>query len=257
MKRKAIILSVVETIGQEHLHGCSKDSAHWNYYLRSAAGGAWEDNEITFINNPNYCQFLNVINNTAALDFLLVCFSGHGFTTYKDRLAAPVQYVVFSDGQSVPISMLHKCKRQINFFDTCSVNIFLEGVFTPLKIDEVDDVYLSKFRDLFYHTNIMNKDSYIVDIFGTGLGQVASENPYYFIEQGGLATYKFLSEGVKHSKSLENKKTLSLRSHFNSFVNQVSNSSNSKQLPEFTSKPSDIIDNLSLCFGVKQNLLTS
>lgn len=93
-------------------------------YLHSIAGGAWEDNEIIYIKEPDFDElnnFINTVNPTYALTILI----GHGatqtnhqlFQINKTTIIKPGQFVFNAPKQLILVESCRNDDDQINWVD--------------------------------------------------------------------------------------------------------------------------------------------
>lgn len=81
MKRHAFLIGyTAEDSDEETIDGVLNDLRKYKDYLRTLKGGAWDDSEITVLNNTTETMLkLEIaINSAKGLDFAFVVFSGHG-----------------------------------------------------------------------------------------------------------------------------------------------------------------------------------
>lgn len=77
MNRKAIIIESSNVAGESDLPGARVDQKNWFSFLKSELGGAWEDNEITILNNPLPTKVDSLLEENKE-KYCFVAFSGHG-----------------------------------------------------------------------------------------------------------------------------------------------------------------------------------
>lgn len=110
--RKAIIIGCPGK-GNNYLFGVDYDLQNITTYLLSDRGGHWFENEITTLTNPTE-QKIHTIVASAYADYVLIYFSGHGYTsTTHERM------LVTNDKAISDLSLLNKSPRQLIIIDAC------------------------------------------------------------------------------------------------------------------------------------------
>ena len=95
MTRKAILLSAPSPTST-----ANEDIAAWYRFLRSNAGGAWTDAEITRLSNCDRDAALAAVRAAKGADYSLIVFAGRGEIRQGD-LPWPEASVVLGDGPSL------------------------------------------------------------------------------------------------------------------------------------------------------------
>lgn len=80
MRRVALLFGAASLPRQRFLRGVAPDLALLKWWLRSNAGGAWEDDEIFILDRPTRDQIRKHIEFAGGADYAFVSFSGHGFS---------------------------------------------------------------------------------------------------------------------------------------------------------------------------------
>lgn len=98
MTRKAILLSASPL--SVPIAGAESDTEPWYHFLRSNAGGAWSDQEITRLNNPDRDATLAAVRTAKDADYSLLVFAGRG-QVRKGDVPWPEAHTLLGDGGSV------------------------------------------------------------------------------------------------------------------------------------------------------------
>lgn len=78
MKRKALLIEASATPGETALPGAAKDPDVIKRFLKSQAGGEWEESEIEILRNPSCFEVKLSVKLASVADYAFVAFSGHG-----------------------------------------------------------------------------------------------------------------------------------------------------------------------------------
>jgi len=78
MKRRAILIEASAAPGQDLLPGAALDVDTLKAWLSSNPGGAWEEDEIKVLRNPNISLVKANLILARSCDFAFITFSGHG-----------------------------------------------------------------------------------------------------------------------------------------------------------------------------------
>lgn len=126
--RKAIIITSPGTSPShpKYLAGALLDARHIVAYLRSAVGGAWVDNEIRVLQNPNIEVVVSEFGCTN-VDYLLVYFAGHGSHNGNQTI------LHLNESAALGEKALSGCaKRQLTIIDACRVQVRTGGLGDPI-----------------------------------------------------------------------------------------------------------------------------
>lgn len=110
--RKAILFGCPGT-GENFLSAVAYDLANVKKFLLSNRGGRWFENEIITLDNPTISTVLNIVQATIA-DYVIVYFSGHGFSNHNDE-----KFLCLKDGEMEDLLLLSQTPRQRIFIDAC------------------------------------------------------------------------------------------------------------------------------------------
>lgn len=78
LTRRAILIESSNVAGLTDLPGARIDVENWSAFLRSRAGGAWSDSEISILRKPKWVQLKRILDQNQATDYVFITFSGHG-----------------------------------------------------------------------------------------------------------------------------------------------------------------------------------
>lgn len=142
--RRAILIAS-QTPSGLYLQGIEGDIARMQAHLSSPLGGDWYDDEITTLNNPTTRQVLNTIFYAEA-DYVLVYFSGHGFSYSNDH-----RMICLTDGNLRDTQLLNNSLRQLVMVDSCRTRRERAAIGDILGYEEAADSFTgySYARDLF------------------------------------------------------------------------------------------------------------
>jgi hypothetical protein len=183
--RKAILIGAPGGQGSVYLPGVKKDLRDVCNYLCSIRGGLWREDEVLILHNPSAEQALFIIQSTQA-DYLLVYFSGHGYTDF----ATGSRMLCFKNRSSVSDITLTQAisPRLLLVNDTCrkyhgeSIGSILAP--DPDYFDISSD--RNQIRQLFDEA-ILNSPHGKIIVHGTAENQLAMDS-----KEGGYFTQALL-----------------------------------------------------------------
>lgn len=167
MKRRAILIFNDGGPGN-YLPGVKIDKNNYLGFLRSAEGGAWEDNEITVYDNDcTKFSLLNYIKThrcaAESVGYWLIIFSGHGYSTATGEI-----FLELSPNNDCSIEEIKKatdCSRRLLIADSCRSVIHLiqdsltrERRLFSSTTAEVDyrtrcrELYMKQLKEVFSNT---------------------------------------------------------------------------------------------------------
>lgn len=182
--RKAILIASPGQ-GSNYLRGVQFDIQGFKSHLCSARGGKWYAHEITVLENPTAEQLL-AICQMAEADYLLIYYSGHGYTDYGTG------YRMLNCGTQssiADIALLQGCSPRILLTCDACRPIFGEGIGSiPLPGPDYFDFTgePSEIRRLFDEYILASTPGKTI-IHATKSGKLASDSSH-----GGVFTQAFL-----------------------------------------------------------------
>ena len=95
-------------------------------FLNSIAGGAWEENEIIFLDEPEFSEYLDIIN-TLKPTYAVTILIGHGATINDHQLFKLNENVVVKPGQFIldapkQLIILESCRSYLDTQVFCFPN---------------------------------------------------------------------------------------------------------------------------------------
>jgi len=114
MTRKAVIIGAPGGYHNEYLQGVEYDIENYVRFLKSPTGGAWEDNEIIKVQDPNSIKLKSFLKKLK-VDYSLVIFSGHGAYKINDST-----YVAINRTKLLPVNeLVTSSPKQLLIIDAC------------------------------------------------------------------------------------------------------------------------------------------
>lgn len=179
--RKAILIGCPGT-DKSYLAGVQQDLKNVSKFLLTEKGGAWYENEIITLNDPIEFQLNQTIQDSLA-DYVLVYFSGHGYTeSNSNQRMLCLKDSVISDKR-----LLNNSPKQLVLIDACRnyISIGISGLpdYEP-QWDYATGIpdARAKFNDY-----IINSPDGKMIIHGTQIGEYS-----YDSSNGGLFTNALL-----------------------------------------------------------------
>jgi hypothetical protein len=106
--RIALLIGAPGGLNSTFLPGVESDIQNVQSFLMSAHGGAWHDDEIIILNDPDKAEVFLALQYLFA-DYVIVYFSGHGFQDQKRR-----NFLSLTNGEYVEdILFLNETPRQL------------------------------------------------------------------------------------------------------------------------------------------------
>jgi len=192
VKRSAILISCPGN-GQSYLPGAVQDPENVRNYLLSPRGGAWDEEEIQIIRNPNWRAVESILKYSVA-DYQLVYFSGHGCTEGAQRLLS------FSDVAVPDTYLLNSISKQLIIVDACR-NYAQPGIWGIPEAYEPYESFLgvSEAR-LQFDSYIASSPNGKVIVHATHAGQYAYDDSF---DLGGAFTTSLLRVAMKITTKAE------------------------------------------------------
>lgn len=168
MTRKAILLSAPSP-------GCiaNEDIAAWRRFLRSNAGGAWTEEEITRLSNCGRDAALAAVRAAKGADYSFIVFAGQGEIRQGD-LPWPEASVVLGDGASLSERELNSGTPRCTMVFDWSNRYSAESA--PVGPESEPDS--GKCRDLFDQA-MENAEAGLIKIYGSTSGTAADQGPSF------------------------------------------------------------------------------
>lgn len=185
MKRKALLIG--NTNG---LQGVKVDLSKFQRFLKSCAGGAWYDSEISIFEDVEKKYLLQEIEGLRKqnFDYVVVVFSGHGGQGRETLLE------LNSQGEMLFESSLRKiASRQLNIYDCCRAypqslldSLSQEAALSASLRESVDDIRKR------YDGRIMQAVPQQALLYSCSIGQVS-----YDTSDGGVYLTSLLESAQK------------------------------------------------------------
>ncbi|WP_020003295.1 caspase family protein [Brachyspira innocens] len=179
MERLAILIS---DFGEENdIMYTKEDIKNFRFFLQSNIGGAWRNDEIVCLCNPNKSKIEKLSN--IECDYTITMVSSHGGVSKEDgQLYLYINNMMYKD-----ISFKNQSKKQLIIFDCCRSYIPEEEYFSEKVIREstesseimISDLYRNKYND-----HIKKSDDGIIVLYSCQIDQASdgrNETGSYFI----------------------------------------------------------------------------
>jgi hypothetical protein len=212
MKRKAFLIgSPLSKENEFYLTGVTPDIQNMKNFLVSLRGGAWNDSEITILENPTKKQLQNGLQGS--YDYVILQYSGHGFE-YKDKGT----YFDINDDEKVSLNTIHSwidAPKRFYFFDCCrkiqrrqveSTQKSMSTASFNFAADDIRKQYRKKYEKI-----ISNCENGTSIIYSCSLHESASEDQQ---GKGGAFTCSYFLT-AKNSEECEDDEYINIKSIFN------------------------------------------
>lgn len=168
----------------KYLPGVEFDIQNLYSFLLSPMGGAWQDNEILVLRNPDRETVKVIVANIIA-DYSLIYFSGHGY--FKNHT-----YVGVSDGNISIRELQTICPRQMIIVDACRS-------FVPSQLSGFIGEQALTFPSSLTHQNARAQYDYylgmsdlgIIEYYSCAPGEASRDS-----EAGGIFTLSLLESAI-------------------------------------------------------------
>ncbi len=183
MERIAILVGSANT-AQNRLQGVVPDVFNMQNYLMSPIGGSFDPNEILILEDETFEMVRTVIDNYSNFDYVMVYFSGHGYTSDSRN----ARMVHFADKSVSDLFLIPNAKVNVVVVDTCRT--FFEPLHRYTTINGIRDIELYSAHEVAreqFDSIIEESQPGTVIIHGTQFGNVAFDS-----QLGGHFTYTFL-----------------------------------------------------------------
>lgn len=188
MTRKALLIGSPGGLYSDYLRGVRVDLRSMKEFLMSPQGGAWYEDEIIVLDDPNM-YLLSEILKLMDAEYTITMFSGHGFADqYKNRFLSLTSGDYFQD-----TDLLNESPRQLVLVDACR-NVFYPGI-SGLPFGDPEFHFDGGYSDLQRARKIYDKWIELsppgrLILHSTSHGISASDTP-----EGGVFTNKLLQVG--------------------------------------------------------------
>lgn len=195
LKRKAIIIAAYSS-KHGYLPGAKEDIALHKGYLSSSLGGAWEDGEITVLENPTSKQVRDALQSAKDMDFAFIAFSGHGEHHIGKQLSDTS--LCLNDNEEMYVGDINPGnRRHVVLVDACRKVVLLEMkkaadviALAANRAYAVDWMYRYKCRALFDQELTQAEEGRVI-IYSCDLNQAAGET-----ENGGVFTEAMINGSI-------------------------------------------------------------
>lgn len=182
IKRKALLIG-----NSNGLPGVKVDLDNSKKFLMSLDGGAWNEDEITVLNNPSRLRLLTKIECfKGKYDFMIVIFSGHGAYGRETILELNQDEELIQESQLIAIA-----PKQITIFDCCRARVqepLFESRSTITFSDSGDSSVRYRVRKR-YDLLISNAIDQQIRLYACSVGETALDTT-----NGGLYLSNLLSQ---------------------------------------------------------------
>lgn len=111
-------LLIASPTGSEYLHGAVRDIDNFREFLKSIAGGAWDDGEIVSLIDPKLSDVKANLLNMQNADYAFITFAGHGYHV-KDATQSETR-ICLSPYETCAVHELNpRNKRHFVVIDSC------------------------------------------------------------------------------------------------------------------------------------------
>jgi hypothetical protein len=182
--RKAILIGCPgDGITSRYLGGVEKDLRNMKKFVMSTKGGSFDEDEVVTLLNPTVNLVLTKIQALRA-DYVLVYFSGHGFTRLDKR-----RMIALRDGNITDLELLNSSPRQLVLVDACRTQQQISGL-SGIPIDNesaIDHFDEASTHDYFSELIALSSVGKLI-VHATQHGKASIDNS----ARGGLFTQALL-----------------------------------------------------------------
>ncbi|MFN8337162.1 MAG: caspase family protein [Cyclobacteriaceae bacterium] len=182
--RKAILIGCPgDGITSRFLGGVAKDLRNMKKFVMSTKGGSFKEDEVVTFMDPTVNILLANIQAVRA-DYVLVYFSGHGFTRFDKK-----RMVALRDGNIADVNLLNSSPRQLVIVDACRTQQQIPGL-SGLSIESetgIDHYDGASTYDYFSELIALSPEGKLI-VHATQHGKASIDNSSY----GGLFTQSLL-----------------------------------------------------------------
>ncbi|TXJ45628.1 caspase family protein [Brachyspira aalborgi] len=193
MIKRAFLISSSAQNTTTPIVGTLKDVENFKHFLQSLKGGAWEDNEIFFKDEPNDND-MNYIRNYNG-DYSLIFIASHGFYYKSEHM----QYVIINEEEFPLDYFFNNAKKQLIIVDACREYHFPNLMLFAESFEGVKRLSYSNIRDIYrqrYEDYIEKCNNGRVIIYSTNINDTAGEDK----NNGGIFTSSFIKVASDNSE---------------------------------------------------------
>lgn len=178
MKRLAILIS--DFGEKEEIKYTKEDIKNFGFFLQSNIGGAWKDDEIVCLYNPDKSKIDKL--SKIEYDYTITMVSSHGGVSKKNgQLYLYIKNMMYKD-----ISFKNQSQKQLMIFDCCRSYIQEKTNFSKKIIRESSESSKINISNLYrdkYNQHIKNSDDGIIVLYSCHIAQASGldETGSYFI----------------------------------------------------------------------------
>jgi hypothetical protein len=175
MKKHAFIISYPGEPGaKNYCAGVKEDIVNIKSYLTSPLGGYWYDTEISCIENTQKLWLKSALESYRGFDYLLIFFSGHGFSNGSDTI------LELSQGSEINERDLRNyANKQLIILDCCRVvapALLLDHKMVKLAKSAGQSLNANECRK-YYEESIMNCANTLTLCYGCQIGEFSTDHP--------------------------------------------------------------------------------
>ena len=225
MKRRAIIIECPNSSTYQQLQGTGADVAAYTSFLKSCAGGAWDDSEIQTFTDPKKDELVIPVVAAGNADYTLVTFSGHG---YVDGTSGETMLCLRGNDE-IPTSFLDpKCDRVLMVCDSCRGVERAKNIKSALAMSNLDGPQQRALAKAAFCKSVSAAEKGIIKMFSCGLNESAGET-----NQGGVFSQSLVHAGIEWASNHSEKNTPKAFDAFEAFKIAKSKVSDQRQNPEY------------------------
>ena len=201
MKRLAILIAAPGSDVYDAT-GTQQDVEHWKKHLLSKEGGAWETNEIyPPLVNPRDIEVVAAIASTAAADYSVVTFSGHGRVEQNEDGYYVQQLFINDRNIKWPAwRLIPKSKKGLLVLDACRKvwnPPLLEKRASLLSANESNETASRELYRQLFDSALDRCEMGTITLYGCNFDESAHGSNGREGYAGGLYTYSLTRAGKK------------------------------------------------------------
>ena len=195
MKRCAILIASPGEPGGG-ADGSVVDVEVWREYLTDFSGGAWDNEEIHTVPNPNNDELQSALAKADGCDYAIVTFSGHG----RLGIVANEPTTMLRTNDSEParpyFELRPRATRTLMVIDSCrwAPADMVRKTAAARRIVLMEKAVRNAYRT-FFEKQVLGTERGVITLFGCGFGEEARDW-YTETQLGGLYTMALL-KGAK------------------------------------------------------------